>query len=378
MRIRLNSNQEKAVINLTYDDQHFSIPLGQIALEGEKEYIVTEMVQRAVAQLELLGNSITEKEILDLISMYMDAKEKHSLVEGLNSLIDCPGITKSAAKRYSGLRAKLREFEIYDGSTLYMEDFNRSVFNRFEQWLEVIDRKRDNGQASLLLTESAITCYVSQLRALLKHMHPDGDWEFINHKEIYYNLVYLYPHEVHILESASGLYPYMEHTRDLLLILIYSGIKYSKLFSMSPSELQHRLSVYADNLENGQIRLPNLRALQRLVMKYGGILPKLSVQHMNEYLKALFRFLELDREITVTQRINQKRVESTHILYDVINVSFAYKTFIMTLFSEGYEPWQIMEFTGHADYKSLRPYIMLNAQRLQQLADYIENDIWSL
>ena len=80
-------------------------------------------------------------------------------------------------------------------------------------------------------------------------------------------------------------------------------------------------------------------------------------QKMNDYLKDLCELCEFNTPITrVTYRAG-KREESTKPKYELIGTHAGRRTFICFALSSGIPPQVVMKWTGHSDYKAMKPYI---------------------
>ncbi len=85
--------------------------------------------------------------------------------------------------------------------------------------------------------------------------------------------------------------------------------------------------------------------------------PPKSNQKMNDYLKDLCEFCESNIPITrVTYRAG-KREEITKPKYELIGTHAGRRTFICFALSSGIPPQVVMKWTGHSDYKAMKPYI---------------------
>lgn len=346
-------------------------------------------VYKAIAQLEAAEErDITPDLIRDTIRSYYEPRTKMLLEEAVlrwehgNS----SRVAKSTIKKVAQLKEKIKNFSLYEGHPVYVEDFDRSTFNRFEQWLSSIDVKVKNlrdiahygKDFDLHLSENTIATHASALKSVLNFIRPNEDWSFVKHREMYYNVIYLFPEEIETLENAEDLFPYMRKARDLFLIMYYSGVRFSDLSQLNPQRYNHATGTYniVQTKTNKPAYPPFTKALNNLLAFYGGCPPAESCQKLNTYLKALFRFLELDRKVSISVTRDGKRKDLVYPLYDVISCHVARKTFIMTLLSKGIPQRDIMDWTGHSDFNSMKPYITLNQRALAERTAMLDNEIF--
>ena len=86
-------------------------------------------------------------------------------------------------------------------------------------------------------------------------------------------------------------------------------------------------------------------------------LPIISNQKMNDYIKELAKLAEIDEPIRLTHYKGNIRVDEVVPKYDLLGTHAGRRTFICTALSLGIPVNIVMKWTGHADYKSMKPYI---------------------
>jgi integrase len=78
---------------------------------------------------------------------------------------------------------------------------------------------------------------------------------------------------------------------------------------------------------------------------------------MNQYLKEICELCGFNDPIHITGFRKGRRYDITVPKYSEISTHCGRKTFICFILSIGIAPQVVMKFTGHADYKSMKPYI---------------------
>ena len=94
-----------------------------------------------------------------------------------------------------------------------------------------------------------------------------------------------------------------------------------------------------------------------ILEKYRGVafpfdkaLPVISNQRMNEYLKELGEICGFNEPVTVTYYKGNRRI-------DEVFPNTGRRTFICNALMLGIAPQIVMKWTGHSDYKAMKPYI---------------------
>ena len=80
-------------------------------------------------------------------------------------------------------------------------------------------------------------------------------------------------------------------------------------------------------------------------------------QQMNRCLKDLCELCGFNTPYTITCYRNGVRYDEVYPKYELIGTHAGRKTFICFALSNGIPPDVVMKFTGHCDYKSMKPYI---------------------
>ena len=65
----------------------------------------------------------------------------------------------------------------------------------------------------------------------------------------------------------------------------------------------------------------------------------------------------IDEEIRVVSYKGNERIEERHPKYELVGTHTGRRTFIVNALSLGIPPNVVMKWTGHIDYKAMRPYI---------------------
>ena len=101
----------------------------------------------------------------------------------------------------------------------------------------------------------------------------------------------------------------------------------------------------------------------------GLLFPTKSGDKMRKCLKNIAKMLKIDREITVTQYCGEHRIDETSKMYDVIGTHTARRTFVVHCLEKGWSPDDIMSYTGHEDYDTMKPYIAIMDKKRKDLMD---------
>ncbi len=157
---------------------------------------------------------------------------------------------------------------------------------------------------------------------------------------------------------------YLIRVRDVFLFQCYTGIRYSDLANL------RRCDVHDDCIEITTIKTVDslkielnkhskaiLKKYEPFNFKNGKALPVISNQKMNDYLHELCKMAGFDEPIRITHYRGNERIDNIKPKYDLIGTHTGRRSFICNALSMGISPQVVMKWTGHSDYKAMKPYI---------------------
>ena len=163
-----------------------------------------------------------------------------------------------------------------------------------------------------------------------------------------------------IPESKS----YLEAVRDVFFFCCFSGLRHSDVYNLRRNDIK------GDHLEVTTVKTADsisvdLNKMTRDILdKYkdidfpdGKVLPVIKNQPMNRDLKELCELAGIDEEIRITTYKGNQRIDEIRKKYELIGTHTGRRTFIVNALSRGIAPNVVMKWTGHSDYKAMKPYI---------------------
>jgi integrase len=89
----------------------------------------------------------------------------------------------------------------------------------------------------------------------------------------------------------------------------------------------------------------------------GYVFPRITNQRMNIYVKDVCELCEINQPITKTYYRGSTRYDEVQPKYEYIGTHTGRRTFICNALMLGIPAEIVMKWTGHADYKSMKPYV---------------------
>mgnify|MGYP002624815019 FL=1 len=158
--------------------------------------------------------------------------------------------------------------------------------------------------------------------------------------------------------------PALERARDLFCFCAFTSLRYSDMAKLCRTDIDHDY-IYVTTQKTHD-RLPiDLNSYARAILdkyackKFKGnrALPAMTNQRLNVCLKQLCELCGMNDPVRIVKYCNGERMEEVFPKWKKISSHCARKTFICYALSIGIPPVLVMKWTGHSDYKSMKPYI---------------------
>lgn len=156
----------------------------------------------------------------------------------------------------------------------------------------------------------------------------------------------------------------LERVRDIFLFQCFTGLRYSDVFNLRRSDVKEdRIEVTTIKTSDSIIIELNQNS-KAILDKYKDIpfegnkaLPVISNQKMNDELKVLGELVGIDEPVRQTYYKGNERIDEVVPKYAVLSTHAGRRTFICNALALGIAPQVVMKWTGHSDYKAMKPYI---------------------
>lgn len=162
---------------------------------------------------------------------------------------------------------------------------------------------------------------------------------------------------------------YLKRVRDVLIFLCYSGLRHSDVYKLKKSDIKNGKFEVTTKKTNDSLVIELNKTTKTILKKYEEIplkrdkaLPVISNQKMNEYLKELGELAEINEPITQTYFIGNNRYDDTRPKYELLTTHIGRRSFICLCIAKGIPIQVIMKWTGHSDYKAMKPYIEVSGK----------------
>ena len=157
---------------------------------------------------------------------------------------------------------------------------------------------------------------------------------------------------------------YLERVRDVFLFQCFTGLRYSDVFNLKRSNIKK------DHIEITTVKTADSLTIglnkhsRKILNKYkktpfenDKVLPVITNQKMNEYLQELARLAKINEMVSETTYRGNERIDTVTPKHKLIGTHCGRRTFISNALMLGVTPEIVMKWTGHSDYKAMKPYI---------------------
>ena len=262
-------------------------------------------------------------------------------------------------------------FEKFAALRNHLSDFNKKLtFDKFDEdgIASFIDFMGKKG-----MKNSTINKQLGFLRWFLrwcyeKHYHANHTFEYFKPKlkNATKRVIFLTQDELGKVETLAipEKYASLEAVRDVFLFSCYTGLRYSDVYNLT-----------WDDIHDGKIEIVTVKTADRILIElnnksqaildkyadirfpYKKVLPVLSNQKMNKKLHTLCKLAGIGEPVKTTHYEGNKRIDKVQPKYELVGTHCGRRTFICTALSKGIPPSVVMKWTGHSDYKAMKPYI---------------------
>ena len=192
---------------------------------------------------------------------------------------------------------------------------------------------------------------------------------FLNWKE----LMTLYRHD------REGWNTRWNVVADWFLLACFTGLRVSDIASLRWSDVQDGSLVVVTHKTAVPLRIELNRFSKGILSRCraragddGHIMPRTDLRNMNKTLKQICRAVGFDSLVTsFCYREGGRREELVRPKWQEISMHCGRRTFICNALALGISPTVVMQWTGHRNFSSLKPYIAVSdSEKARQMAKF--------
>jgi integrase len=228
------------------------------------------------------------------------------------------------------------------------------------------------------LRNTTISKYMSFLRWFLRWAHNKGYYSGILHETFRpkfkgtdgnaKEVIYLEWEELLNLYSFDfpASHPSLPAVRDVFCFCCFTGLRYSDVAKLRRYDIkENAINIVTQKTVDGLII--ELNDYSRAILKkYEGVrlpndlaMPVISNVKMNKHLKEMGKIAGITEPQKIVYFKGNKRYENVLPKYALLTTHCGRRTFIVNALRLGIPSEVIMKWTGHSDFKAMKPYVKI-------------------
>ena len=181
-------------------------------------------------------------------------------------------------------------------------------------------------------------------------------------------IIYLSQDEIKLLQEHRFLAneDALERVCDVFLFCCFTGLRYSDVAKLKRSDVKKGFIKVVTKKTVDGLTIELNKHSQAILDKYKDdnfkddlALPVISNEKMNEHLKRLGQVCGLDEPTRIVYFKGNERHEDVFPKWALLTTHCARRTFVVTALQLGIPAEVIIRWTGHSDYKAMKPYIKI-------------------
>ena len=325
--------------------------------------------ERVFRKFELDKIALDSKSFRNSFNLIIGKVEKQVVVEIKSFFEFFDQFTKDESRLNQwtiSTEAKLRSIRkhlLNFNPQITFEDFTESGLLDYQLYLQ---KKLKFKNSTILKNFSFLKWFLRW--ALRKGHHKNNSFELFNPKlkVVRKKIIFLTQDELKDLKQCSipAEKQYLERVRDIFLFQCYTGLRYSDVENLKKTDIKENFIeiTTVKTSDNLTIELNNhskaiILKYEDEIYKYNKAFPVITNQKMNEYLKELAEIAEIDEPIRETYYKGNERIDEVTPKHALLSSHAGRRTFICNALALGIPPQVVMKWTGHSDYKAMKPYI---------------------
>ncbi len=287
--------------------------------------------------------------------------------------------TEATFTKFASLRSHLKAWR----SSLSLSDFSKEDFADFVK-AYLIKRQR--------MLNPSVDKNIGFLRWFLRWAAANGYYKGLAHLQYRPRLPGLDCKEVIYLEweelqsflnfNFSAKNPSFAPVRDVFCFCCFTGLRYSDVAKLRRSDLHLQANppymVVITQKTNDRLHIELNKYALAILNKYKDVrfprslaLPVVANATMNEHLHDAAEEAGLNEPVRIVQFCGNERIENVVPKHAVLTTHAGRRTFIVNGLRLGIPAPVIMEWTGHSDYKAMKPYIkIVDAAKIENMAKF--------
>lgn len=273
----------------------------------------------------------TSMELEDIFQLYLDSSDSTRWSPG-------------TIRQYRSTLSALRRFKAAKGTLPRIHEYDLQFYDELVKHLMVTEGKKKNTAGGIIKNLKAFLHWADS-RGF--EVHPDvnhRDFKILKERK---EILYLSNDELQsMIDLDLSGNKRLDQVRDVFVFNCRTGMRYGDLRRLTKSHIKEvggtQVIKLMQEKTNRLNYIPITSLSKSILLKYNYVLPIISEQRMNDYIKEVGQMAEINTLIESNEDLVPK--------YELLSTHIAIKTFITHCVEKGISPKTVSEITG----KSLR------------------------
>lgn len=290
----------------------------------------------------------------------IDINPKNNLISIFEEYIieSTPDWAESTKKKFTTTKNHLKNFD----KDLTFGSLNLDILSNFVNYLHNAGLRNNTIRKQIVQLKCFLRWYVR------KGYSNDNSFEVFkpNLKTTPKKVVFLSWEELIQLRKCDipETKSYLDRVRDVFLFQCFTGLRYSDVYNLRKSDIKGN-QIEITTIKTADSLIIELNDYSREILdrykdfpfENNKVLPVISNQKMNDYLKELGELANINEPVRETYYKRNRRIDEVLPKYALLSTHAGRRTFICNSLAMGIPAHTVMKWTGHNDYRAMKPYI---------------------
>jgi len=307
-----------------------------------------------IIRVDFLKNAFNEKfknktvkvnfSVPEIVQLFIDSKDASG------------GQSKSWKQKYTNLKKKLDYYEKSKNVKIKFDNIDSDFLDDWSGYLRTINEKPFKPHNDNTLNRNINFLFTFLYWSQGKYHNIDFSKLKNPVKKYQADDVYLTDEEIKRIENVKLPRLSLERSRDLFLIGVYSGQRFSDYSVFEREDVKGDMIIKRAEKTENESFIPLHGKLKALLDKYDWNLPKISGQKFNPHIQEVCKLAGIDESIKETIYKGNEKTVVYRKKYEMVSSHTARRTFITLSAEKGLPDHIIMKITGIRDPKTLLKY----------------------
>ena len=283
-------------------------------------------------------------------------------------------VTTGTIKNYYTTKVCLENYQKHAKCKIDFDNIDLAFYNDFVKYLTLNAKQSTNYIGKHIKTIKTVLNEATELGHNKNDAFKKKGFTTIREEA---DTIYLDKDELKELADAdlSGT-PGLERARDLFVVGCYTGLRFSDLSTLQPSQIKNGLITLTQIKTSKPVIIPVHPEVQKIMDKYYGSLPPaISNQKANDHLKDIGEKTEcLKKIVTVSGTKGGEALNKTVPKWKLLTTHTARRSFATNEYLAGTPTLTIMAITGHKTETAFMKYIRVTRDQHAKILQGIWED----